>query len=349
MIQAFRKAKLDKNNLKKLDRVNEIIHIYSKMGYVLTLRQLYYRLVTTNVIENNTKEYAKLIHLLTEGRMGGIVDWEGIEDRVRVPNLPYYNYDINDAVSDANKRYRLERQKGQKFHVELWVEKDAISNILKVRTHHYGIYLMVNRGFSSTTAMYESYRRMSEAIEEGKTPKILYLGDHDPSGLCMALNDIPDRLNQEFGVPVDVEHIGITMEQIKKYNPPTNPAKITDSRSKWYIKNWGDHSWEVDALEPKVLHELINEKVEGYMDMDLFKKVLVKEKEDKIELNNLINNKSKLDEIVNILNSFDNKSPESRCSNGKGGTKSNMSNVIKKSDERHNVIEELKLIINKNK
>lgn len=276
----FRKAKLNAVNMAKLEKVNSIIEMYRGMGYTLTLRQLYYRLVIENAIANSNKEYARLIHLLTEGRMAGIVDWDGIEDRVRIPYLPYFNHDTDDAINDAKEQYRLNRQEGQDNHIELWVEKDAISNILKVRTHHYGIHLMVNRGFSSTTAMYMATERINRAIENGKTPYILYLGDHDPSGLCMALTDIPDRLNKDFGVDVEVKHIGITMKQIKKYNPPTNPAKITDSRAKWYIKNWGNHSWEVDALEPDVLHTLINSEIEGLMDMPAFNSILEQEKKD---------------------------------------------------------------------
>lgn len=302
----FRKAKLNAKSIERLTRVNQIIEMYRGMGYTLTLRQLYYRLVTENVIANSTKEYARLIHLLTEGRMGGLVDWDGIEDRVRRPRGNYTLRSVDHALSDAEKTYLLDRQDGQDNYVELWVEKDAISNILSVKTSYYGIYLMVNRGFSSTTAMHDAYDRMTQAIDNGQTPHILYLGDHDPSGLCMALTDIPDRLNTEFGVKVNVKHIGITSAQIKKYNPPTNPAKITDSRAKWYIKNWGNKSWEVDALEPKVLHELIDKEVTELMDIELFMDILKKEKEHKAELLRLPAQRDELLSIHRLISKFDN-------------------------------------------
>lgn len=311
----FRKAKLDDKNLIRLDRVNQIIEMYREMGYTLTLRQLYYRLVTENVIANSTKEYARLIHLLTEGRMGGLVDWDGIEDRVRVPRSNYTVLDPDDAIEDAERTYILDRQVGQKNHIELWVEKDAISNILSVKSRYYGINLMVNRGFSSTTAMHDASVRMSRAIEEGRKPYILYLGDHDPSGLCMALTDIPDRLNKEFGVEVDVKHIGITSDQIKKYNPPTNPAKVTDSRAKWYIKNWGTNSWEVDALEPKVLHELIDKEVMELMDMNIFKVILEQEKTDKEELLKLPHQRDELIDIHKTLSGHSDGESSTECIN----------------------------------
>ena len=116
---------------------------------------------------------------------------------------------------------------------------------------------------------------------------ILYLGDHDPSGLDM-IRDIADRL-EEFGVSPEVRPIGLTMTQIKKYNPPTNPAKITDPRAGWYIKQYGAKSWEVDALNPKILHALVKKNVEGLIDMQLFEEKIKQEEIDKEKLRGFIN------------------------------------------------------------
>lgn len=302
MKEAFRPAKLGGKNLARLEQINTIIEQYGEMGYVLTLRQLYYRLVTNNIIPNSDREYAKLIHILTEGRMSGQVDWAGIEDRVRVPRRAYFNHGVGHAIEDAVGRFRLNRQIGQENHVELWVEKDAISNILSVKTNYYGIYLMVNRGFSSTTAMYDASKRIQRAIDQGKKAHILYLGDHDPSGLYMALRDIPERLNEAFGVDVDVKHIGITMDQVRQYNPPPNPAKVTDSRSKWYMERYGNTSWEVDALEPDVLHSIIDTEVEALLDMDMFRKLMAAEDGGREEIKAMPEHKEKLKETTAKLN-----------------------------------------------
>lgn len=287
MKHAFREPKLRADSRARIYQINDIIEDYADQGYKLTLRQLYYRLVSKNVIANKVTEYDKLSRLLTEGRMGGLVDWNSIEDRLRIPNNVYTNDDVADAISDAHDHYRLDRQIGQDKYIELWVEKDAISNVLKRRTHHYGIPLMVNRGYSSTTAMHDAYQRMESAAADGKDCHILYLGDFDPSGLDMVLNDIPGRLNEQFGTSVNVEHIGITMEQVESYKPPPNPAKITDPRSKWYISNFGRLSWEVDALEPKDLHLIIDKHIEGLMDMTLFENHLKQEDVDKAILKEL--------------------------------------------------------------
>ena len=287
MREQFRdKLHLNKNNVIKLEIVNSIIKEYEQQGYKLTLRQLYYQLVSRSIIPNNKKEYAKLSTLLVKGRMAGMVDWNAIEDRIRVPFLPYWVENIEGAIDDTIDYYRLDRQKGQPVYIELWVEKDALSGVLKRITSHYHINLMVNRGYSSCTAMYDASKRFYVQENNGIDTHILYLGDHDPSGLDM-LRDIKERL-WEFQVEPEIRHIGLTSQQIKKYNPPPNPAKISDPRAKWYIREYGETSWEVDALNPKILHSLVQANVENLIDIDSFNKKIKDEEKDKKTLKRLI-------------------------------------------------------------
>ena len=283
MKESFRDdLRLSKKNQEQLQVVNSIIEEYAEQGYILTLRQLYYQLVSRDVIANKQSEYAKLSTLLVKGRMAGVVDWNAIEDRIRVPFIPYSVDDIDDAINDTINQYRLNRQDGQDVYIELWVEKDALSGVLKRITSKYHINLMVNRGYSSCSAMHDAYERLERQESEGKKTVILYLGDHDPSGLDM-IRDIEERLN-EFGVNPEVRQIGLTMKQIKKYNPPPNPAKITDPRARNYIAEFGNVSWEVDALTPEVLHKLVQDNVEELIDMDLFNDKLIQEEQDKEKL-----------------------------------------------------------------
>lgn len=290
MIEMFRDIRLSKSNKYKLDTINNIIQEYASDGYVMTLRQLYYQLVSRDIIPNVQTEYAKISKLLKEGRMGGIVDWNAIEDRLRVPYLPYWNHDIPDAINDTINQYRLNRQKDQSVYIEVWVEKDALSGVLKRVTSEYHIRLLVNRGYGSVTAIHDAYKRYKKQIIEGKKVKLLYLGDHDPSGIDM-IRDIRERINEMLDANyldnVIVEHIALTMKQIKKYNPPTNPAKLTDPRAKWYIQSYGNSSWEVDALDPKTLNKLVSSTIESNIDMDLFNNMKKREETDKIILRKL--------------------------------------------------------------
>lgn len=270
------KLRLSKANKIMLETINDILEEYKNDGYVLTLRQLYYQLVSKDIIPNNDKEYAKLSNILKKGRMAGIVDWSAIEDRVRVPKLPYWVKGVKEAIKDTIEQYRINRMDGQDRKIEIWVEKDALSNVLYRVSSKYHIRLMVNRGYSSVSAMYDAYNRLNSG------DVILYFGDHDPSGMDM-IRDIKERL-AEFGIDVDVRPIALTMEQIRKFKPPPNPAKITDPRAKWYIEKYGKTSWELDALPPRELIRLAENAVEEIIDIDTYNKMLEEEKKGIAEL-----------------------------------------------------------------
>lgn len=323
---AFRKnVGLNKKNIVRLSQINVIIEEYREQGYKLTLRQLYYQLVSRDIIPNNVREYDKIGNILTKGRMAGIVDWDSIEDRVRTPRLPYQVEDQQDAMKDTVNHYRLDRQKNQVNYIELWVEKDALSNVLSVKTRHYHVRLMVNRGYSSCTAMYDAFNRIAWAFQEGKeTVTIYYLGDFDPSGLDMC-RDIKDRLT-EFLVNSDafihnmgfsgteectefvethfeLKPIGLTAEQIKLYNPPPNPAKMSDPRAAWYVEKYGNTSWEVDALNPDILHSIIDENIKDMIDEEKFQEVIEQEDSDKKELSKLFELKEGSKKFKKLLKS----------------------------------------------
>lgn len=285
MKQAFsEKLKLSKANIERLDTINSILEDYREDGYVLTLRQLYYQLVVRDIIPNQQAEYAKLSNILKKGRMAGIVDRDIIEDRLRQPFLPYWVFDIDDAISDTINTYRLNRMDGQDKYIEIRVEKDALSWVLKRVSSKYHINLMVNRGYSSCSAMYDSFRRFSKYED----CHILYLGDHDPSGLDM-VRDIQERL-EEFWVYLTVHHLAITQEQIATHNPPPNPAKFSDPRADWYVKNYGKTSWEVDALPPEVLINTLEAKIRSMIDLQRYSEMLEKEASDKERLQEMIDN-----------------------------------------------------------
>jgi len=295
----FRDAKLSKANIYRLEQINGIIQEYQAGGYTMTLRQLYYQLVSRDVIPNSDKEYSKLSNVLKEGRMAGIVDWGAIEDRLRVPYTPASFDSPQDIVNAAINQYKTDKQEGQPIYTEVWVEKDALSGVLKRVTSKYHVPIMVNRGYSSVTAMYDAFMRfVNEGAYKNRGVNILYLGDFDPSGLDM-IRDISTRL-REFqegyndgdlvaNMHVYVESIALTKEQIDLYNPPPNPAKITDPRAAGFIKRHGHTSWEVDALKPEVLNDLLTEAIEDKMNMGVYEQMIEKEEEDKKKLNTLKN------------------------------------------------------------
>jgi hypothetical protein len=188
----FRNPRLSSANKERLAIINGIIREYQAQGLVLTLRQLYYQLVSRDVIPNKLSEYAKLSTLLKEGRMAGIVDWEAIEDRLRVPYTPASWDSPADIMDTVINQYKKPRMAGQDNYLEVWVEKDALSGVLKRVTSKYHVPILVNRGYSSASAMFDSYNRFRTALQAGQAVTVLYLGDYDPSGVDM-IRDIYDR------------------------------------------------------------------------------------------------------------------------------------------------------------
>lgn len=253
------------------DNIKTIVEEFQQQGYNMTLRQLYYQLVSRDIIPNIQSEYAKLSTLLTEARMYGLIDWDFIEDRIRVPKMAGEWDDINELVGAAISQYRRDRWNDQENYVEVWVEKDALAGVLEPITRKYHVHLMVNRGYSSATAMHDASLRFIAAENEGKKTFILYLGDHDPSGMDM-VRDIKDRM-ETFQSSVEVKRIALNMEQIESFNPPPNPAKLTDPRADKYIEEFGNTSWELDALSPKDLNKLLDEKIRELMDIEMYNKV----------------------------------------------------------------------------
>lgn len=276
VIQQYRNIKFQKKNLILLQKIKIILQEYQDIK--VTLRQLYYQLVIRIIISNLKKEYDKISRIIKLARYGGLIDWEAIEDRVRVPNVPNTFRDIKHLLEVAKENYQLDRWIGQDYYIELWTEKDALTSVIKPITSKYQVVLSVVRGFDSTSDMHESAQRFQEQEQEGKINILLYLGDYDPSGLYMD-GDIKSRL-EEFGVNVQVIRIGLTQEQIKQYNLPENPVKESDPRAKWYLEKFGKHSWEVDALRPDVLQELIESSILQYLDINKFQQVQKKEQED---------------------------------------------------------------------
>lgn len=254
-----------------------IIQEYSDAGYRLTLRQLYYQLVRRQLIPNTNNAYKKLSVVVDKGRKGGYIDWSAIVDRSRVTTKAS-DWDGPDAImQDAISQYRVDRWEGQPYHVELWCEKDALTEILERVANRFHVRYLANRGYSSSTAMYDAAKRLQRAHGDGRRLVVLYLGDHDPSGIDMT-RDIEERLEMMTGdgVEVDVKRLALNMDQVVAHNPPSDPAKVSDSRYKNYTRRYGERSWELDALEPAFLDTLVSQSIESFMNIHLYN--------DKLEL-----------------------------------------------------------------
>lgn len=278
MKKAYIEKRFKTESLERINLVNEIIEEYNTQGYELTLRQVYYQLVARGHIENSERSYKNLGNLISDARLAGLIDWFAITDRTRNIRGNSHWETPADVINSAKYSYMLNRWETQPNYVEVWVEKDALIGIVGQICRELDVPYFSCRGYTSQSEMWSAAQRLIRRSHKDKRI-IIHLGDHDPSGIDMS-RDIQERLNL-FEANVNVKRVALTMKQIRKYSPPPNPTKVTDARASDYIKKYGHECWELDALEPSVISELIKNEVIKLIDQDQFTKVEEKELDDK--------------------------------------------------------------------
>ena len=286
MKELFQAKRFDAISASIITQTNAILADYAADDYDLTVRQLYYQFVShdlfpadrtwtwtgskwirdPNGTPNADPNYKWLGGIISDARLAGMIDWEMIKDRGRSVVHPAHWNNPAEIVDACAKQFRVDRWENQPCYVEVMVEKQALEGILEPVCRKLDIPFTSNKGYSSSSAMYEASKRFLRAADEGKELYVMYLGDHDPSGIDMS-RDVLDRLElftEQAGV--SVQRLALNMDQIEELKPPENPAKITDSRADSYIRRFGRSSWELDAIEPRQLAALVENSVDGLID-----------------------------------------------------------------------------------
>lgn len=261
--------------LQRLDDVLEVLEELQKYK-PLTLRQIYYRLVGKGIIENKMSRYNMLSDLLKWARLDGYIDWEDIEDRVRVVHSGIGWDDecefFDNQVARFLKGYRRHLVQDQAVYVEVWIEKDALCRMFSTITRKYCISTVVCRGFSSVSFLYEYTQRVNYYLEMGQEPVMLYFGDFDPSGEEM-VEAMGITLRDEMGVEdLRIHKVALTPQDIFDHDLPHDPKalKRKDSRAAKHRARYGELAVELDALHPDVLETKIRDAIEAQFDMHLF-------------------------------------------------------------------------------
>jgi len=250
---------------------NEILEEYDTQGFQLTLRQLYYQFISRDLFpdswtsdegtKNNIANYNKLKSIVAKGREGGMIDWNFITDRGREREVNPHWLNPKAFLDSVTPQFAIDMWRDQPKRVEVWVEKDALSQVVGRACEPLDVPYMACKGYISASAAWDAaHNRFLHWFRNYEQHTVvIHLSDHDPSGIDMR-RDLAERLdmfstNYHEGEPdqhpeVTVHRIALTMDQVGQYDPPANPAKETDSRFQAYEQEYGDTSWELDALEP---------------------------------------------------------------------------------------------------
>jgi hypothetical protein len=228
----------------------------------MTVRQVFYQLVSRGVIGKTEEEYKRtVIRLLAEMRRAREIPFHWIADNSRWMRKPRSYSSLADMLTQEQEFYRRALWDDQEVYVEVWLEKDALAGVLLHETQRWDVPLLVTRGYPSISFLHTA----AETIEAQDKPAYLYyFGDHDPSGLD--ITRATERGLREFAPDTEIHfrRVAVTQYQIDRYSLPTRPTKKTDSRS----KNFQGESVEVDALPPSVLREIARACITQHIDND---------------------------------------------------------------------------------
>jgi hypothetical protein len=263
----YTRVKMRAASLELVATCEQIIDDYTAQGFKLTVRQLYYQLVARGVVENTVQSYKRITSIVNDARMGGLLDWDAIEDRTR-DFIRRTRWETGSQILAASSN---------SFHIDMWsnqdcrpfviVEKEALVGVLQGVCYDFDVPLLAARGYPSSTVL-RDFVESDIAANGHQHIQIFHLGDHDPSGIDMT-RDLQERLSlfaEPHGINVALDRLALNYSQIEKLKPPPNPAKETDSRFAHYRKRHGDKSWELDAIPPTALSNIVRVALSGIQD-----------------------------------------------------------------------------------
>lgn len=324
-LEVFVEKNFKPETLAIIAAANGIIAEMAAQGYTLTVRQLYYQFVSRDLLANKQANYKRLAGIIDDARKAGLIDWEAIEDRTRTMKgfghgLPLYGSPGDFIMREAQSYYYEDVWASQKVYAEVWVEKDALLGVIARPCDAFRVPYFACRGYASSSALYEAGKRFRAKAEEGKLCVLFHLGDHDPSGIDMTRENrdavnlfagptgdeidayFDDGEMDEAAVKTDfpgiaIKRLALNMEQVRRYNPPPNPAKEADARFAGYVKEHGSKSWELDALDPSVIDKIIRDALNAVIEPEPWKAALASEKTNRETLLTVANG---WDEVVEM-------------------------------------------------
>jgi hypothetical protein len=240
----------------------------------LTLRQIFYVLVTRGVLDKTETEYSRLTETANKARRGHLIDWNAIRDdgfTIKSPAFFDDLADLFDVITYTAQTFRLDRQQGQQRRLQLWCEAAGMVPQLERVASPYGVSVTSSGGFDSSTVKHTVGR---ELAEQGPLT-VLHLGDRDPSGEHMfsSLAEDVTAFAEHYGGDVEFIRLAVTLEQIEQYRLPTAPPKPTDRRS------FEGMTTQCEALDPRTLAAIIDDAIQARFDMATYQAVLAEEQE----------------------------------------------------------------------
>lgn len=227
-----------------------------------TVRQIFYQAEVRGLIPKDERGYDAVQRRLVELREKKLIPYEWITDNARlIRGLRRYS-GPDGFARDVASLYRRDYWVSHPCRVEIWIEKDALASVLyPVVVEDWGLNLYVTRGFSSITYL----QNAADDIQARRKKTFVYvLSDFDPSGISLAQKISEELQRRAAPIEVEVSRLAVTPAQIAKWCLPSRETKVTDSRAKKFMEQYGDRSVELDAIPPQELRRLVSESIEAH-------------------------------------------------------------------------------------
>jgi hypothetical protein len=240
------------------DAIFGIVEEYQPM----TVRQVFYQLVTRGVIAKTEAEYKTTVcRLLVQMRREGILPFHWIADNTRWQRKPRTYGSLQAMLDSCQATYRRALWDNQDAYVEIWLEKEALAGVLVDVTARWDVPLMVTRGYPSVSFLHSAGQAIADETRE---VYVYYFGDRDPSGLD--IDRFVERELRDYAPDCDLtfQRVAVLEQQIDLYGLQTRPTKKSDSRS----RTFKGESVEVDAIAPDELRVICERCIIRHIDQD---------------------------------------------------------------------------------
>jgi hypothetical protein len=240
----------------------------------ITGRGIGYKLFTQKLIPDMSRKSMRIVYrLLLLAREEGVIPWEWIVDETRSAERVATWKDPEAYSRSVANGYRRDFWIHQPVRVEVWSEKGTVRGVLMPVLSEYQVTFRALHGFNSATQVWDISQD-----DDGRDLIALYVGDYDPSGMCMSEDDLPKRLEEYDGDHVEVRRIALTREQLRGL--PSFPAadKVKDTRYRWFVSNYGNTCWELDAMDPNDLRECVEEAIKGLIEPEAWERCMAQNK-----------------------------------------------------------------------
>jgi hypothetical protein len=238
----------------------EAMYEVAEAAQPITGRGVGYKLFARGLIPS-MDAMPKVYRLLKIARERDHIPWEWIVDETRAIERTSTWDDPEQYARCVARSYRRDFWNQQPVRCEVWSEKGTVRGVLKPVLDCYAVGFQVMHGFSSATVVHNVSQD-----DDGRKLIALYVGDYDPSGMCMSERDLPNRFTEYGGNHITLTRIALTREQVAGLPSFSVDEKRGDKRYKWFKDTYGNRCWELDAMDPNDLRDCVDKAIWGLIE-----------------------------------------------------------------------------------